>query len=325
MKPLKIPRLPKLKISSLSPKPLVKGREALGLDNRSAITLFATVESPLEETKILGEPELEDILSRTAWGFFEANREALARELNLEPLDLLLGDARIVGLRLNKKELGGDEEFWASLSKPIGSLKLKFCFSFVKRGAAPEEALAYEPGGLRAYLVNEQAKTGEIVYIETNNESTSVYHAESSGLLRLNSFDWGLKTIIQSLGGLLTDDEEINNSIYLRYIENEVSPSIKKRLDGVFDKVFGTFVNGAAMSAQELISKRDLLPPVYFFSHFPMPTRIFRRKVSFLSKEVKLRPVSAIDPVTDFLNYEKVLAFEGLSRMALKKIKWLMA
>ena len=81
-------------------------REILDLDSRSAATIFSFIKIPRDNPREeLGMVELENCLSQAIWKMFDGIRERISERLNVDGADLLLTDARVIGIKVDGHQI----------------------------------------------------------------------------------------------------------------------------------------------------------------------------------------------------------------------------
>lgn len=285
-----------------------------------AQTIF--LESSLEPEKEMDEAGIINLVSQSVWRFFEENRQSWANELGIDELDLILADARILGVESGRNQIFQVEELLGSKTP----FRIRTYLTVADREHLPEGAAAIlEPGAVRAHLAGLSQKK-PVLFLESGDNATYFYFASPTGTKRLSSWPWGLESVLQKIGEELATDAEVNKEIYLRYINNEVSEEARRAIEGFFTSSFQEFQRGLAANLhnyQEALSEYKRLP-VFYQASFQLPAWVYEKRLAADGRRILLKKPEEAETKLLFAD-ENVAAREEFSEKTLQRIKWLMA
>lgn len=294
----------------------------LDLDSKSAVTIFSLVTIPRDNPRQeLGLTDLENYISQAIWKTFDQCRSEAAARLEVNEVDLLLTDARVMEIRIDGHPVINPQGFTGS------RLEVILAITMVKRDKFIEEAdIILEGGSVRAHLLAKGENLSDAVYIEVKDNATTFFHITSHRTAYLSEFDWGERELIKLLKeelGLATD--QTAQAIYLRCIQGELGEKATKKVNKIFHDAFSTFVNGGVMTLKNFLKPRsDKLPPIYLKSFFPLPTSVYRKRYDFNGKKIRFLNISNDLALQDFVGDSIHSAYEELNELAKRRIKWLM-
>jgi hypothetical protein len=303
--------------------------------SESAVTVFKVIQlerpNPREE---LTSIDLENHLAQAIWKFFDRLRTEAATRLQTNEADLLLADARVTGMKIDGHKIINPEGFTGR------HLEFTLCLTLIKRDRLPaegEKGTIFEEGSVRAHLMAKNAGLGEILYIESNDDSTRLFQVTPLLSSYLTEFNWGKNDVFKALTSELGTDNELGEALYLRYVGGTVSPRVMKRLDEIFYNTFGTFVNGLAMAirnydgndkkvlkSKSISRKGSRNPATIYIRSFPLPETVWSKKFTIGDRRAKFLPAPDVD-LNDFIDDRSNDINEQLNRLAKQRIKWLMA
>ncbi len=294
----------------------------IDLDSKSAVTIFSLVTIPHDNPRQeLGLADLENYISQAIWKTFDYCRKEAATRLEVNEVDLLLTDARVIEIRIDGHPVINPHGFTGS------KLDVVLAITMVKRDKFIEDAdIILEGGSVRAHLLAKDENLSEAIYIEVKDNVTTVFHITPVKTAYLSEFDWGEKELTRLLKeelGLAAD--QTAKEIYLRYVQGELSPKAAKKINKVFHDAFNTFVNGGVMTFKNFIKSRsDKLPPIYLKSFFPLPESVYRKRYDFNGKKTRFLNTGNSLNLQDFVGDSVHGVYEELNELAKRRIKWLM-
>lgn len=293
--------------------------EILDLDAKSAVTIFSAIVIPRDNPREpMGAVDLENYISEAIWKLFDRCRKEASERLEVDEVDLLLTDARIMGVKIDGEEVINPHGF---LGK---ELEMLVALTMVRREKFKEGASIFEGGSLRAHLLSKKEKLDQAIYVEVAGGQTTIYGVTPEKIAYLSEFDWGLLNLTRAVTEELEVPEDIARRIYERYAKGEIGARLTKKLDQIFYHSFGTLINGLVMGVKNFFSLHEnKLPPIYLQSFFPLPSSVYRKKFAFDSKTTKLIEPPELD-LNQFLREEANEIYRELNQLAKRRIKWLM-
>lgn len=295
-------------------------KEIVDLDSESAATIFSFInierDSPKEE---LGMIELENSLSQAIWKMFDSIREDVAVRLNVEGADLLLADARVIGVRIDGHQIINPSGFTGK------DLELLLALTMVRRDKFVENKEIFEGGSVRAFLAAKDRGFDNAIYVETREDATYIFEITPKGVSYVSGFDWGRANLTDSFQKELGILPSTAGGIYLKHATGDVSSHVEKRLDKVFYEAVSDFINGVASVLKERTDQStSKSPAVYMRTFFPIPTEFYNKRFSFGSRRVKFVPVDGEKDVRHFVEDNVHTVYDDLNQLARRRIKWLM-
>jgi len=303
------------------------------LDSKSAVTVFKSVRiarsNPREE---LTPVDLENLLAQALWRSFDQLRNDAAARLQVNEVDLLLADARVVGIRIDGHQVLSPEGFTGR------EIELQLCLTIVRRDKLPGNGgMVFEEGSVRAYLTAAKAKEIEIIYVDSGDDITTVFGVAPGLTSYIGEFKWGRNDLVEAFAAGFGTAAEVGNVLYLQYAAHEISPRVRKRFDEIFRSSFGTFVNGLTMAVRNSIEPRltesrpkvhrraagaSRLPAIYVRS-FALPGAVWGKSFTVGDRKVKFMPAPEVD-LNEFAGDGRGEIYGELDRLAKRRIKWLM-
>ena len=303
------------------------------LDSKSAVTVFKSVRiarsNPREE---LTPVDLENLLAQALWRSFDQLRNDAAARLRVNEVDLLLTDARVVGIRIDGHQVLSPEGFTGR------EIELQLCLTIVRRDKLPGNGgMVFEEGSVRAYLTAAKAKEIEIIYVDSGDDITTVFGVAPGLTSYIGEFKWGRNDLVKAFAAGFGTAAEVGNALYLQYAAHEISPRVRKRFDEIFRSSFGTFVNGLTMAVRNSIEPRlteskpkahrraagaSRLPAIYVRS-FLLPGAVWGKNFTVGDRKVKFMPAPEVD-LNEFAGDGRGEIYGELDRLAKRRIKWLM-
>ncbi len=292
----------------------------LDLDSKSAVTIFSSVTIPhVNPREELGLVDLENYISQAIWKTFDSCRSEAASRLEVNEVDLLLTDARIIEVKIDGHPVINPHGFTGK------ELQVLLLITIVKRDKFIEEAEIFEGGSIRAYLLTRKLNLGHGIYIEIGDNSTTVFLIGPLKIGYLSEFEWGYNQILAALKEELGISSETAKNFYLRYIEDKTSSKAAKKLDKIFYNTFSSFVNGSVMAFKNFLHLGSAkLPPLYLKSFFPLPASVYQKKFLFDGRRLLFLSVGEDASLEDFTKDNVHHVYRELNQLAKRRIKWLM-
>lgn len=287
------------------------------LDSREAVTLFSSIEvvrsNPREE---LGSAELENQISEAIWQLYNAKRTEVAPRLGVGEVDVLLTDARVMGVKIDGHSVFNPRGFSGS------KLEFFLAITMVKRESFTPSAYILEGGGVRAYLLARKAGVDEGLYFEIGRSRAAMYSIHPLSISHVADFDWGIDSAVVAVQEAFGVGERAASEIYMRYARGEVSKHVCQELESVFYGAFSGFVKDIADELRGLSIKK--LSPMYLRSHAPIPKSIYEKRFVVSRRRITFRSVETGGDLADFINDDIHTVYAELNQLAKRRIRWLM-
>ncbi len=309
------------------------GKTLIPLDSKSAVTVFKSIcilrTNPREE---LTSVDLENILAQALWKSFDRLRGGAAERLQTDEVDLLLTDARVIGIKIDGHRVHNPEGFTGR------EIELTLCLTIVRRDKLPAEGgEIFEEGSVRAYLTAIETNKDGMIYVDSGSDLTTVFLVAPELTSYLGEFGWGQNDLVRAFTSGLDTAAETGKALYLQYAGGGASPRVTKRLDEIFYNSFGTFVNGITMAIRNSFEPRltgsgsgrgrsalvkEQLPAVYLRS-FILPESVWSKNFFLGDRKTRFMPAPEVDLV-GFIDDNQNSVYGELNRLARRRIKWLM-
>jgi len=295
-------------------------KEIVDLDSGSAATIFSFItiqrDNPREE---LGSIELENSISQAIWKMFDGIRGEISKRLGVEEADLLLADARVIGIKIDGHQIINPSGFKGN------ELEILLAVTMVRRDKFVENSELFEGGSVRAYLIAKENGFEDAVYVEVGNDSTTIFSISTSGISYVKDFGWGNKNVVTSISEELGVMPTTATGIYNKHAGGAVSEHVNKKLDKIFYDSLADFVSGVADSIKDVgQGKNSKLPPVYLNTFFPVPDGLYRKRFAFGNKRIRFAPPSVDIDIGSFAGDEVHNIYDELNQLARRRIKWLL-
>lgn len=291
----------------------------LGLDSNQAVTIFASVIIPRSNPReILTETDLENYVSQAIWKFFDRYRKEAAGRLNANEIDLVLNEARVVGVKVDGHRVLNPQGFTGH------EIEITLAGTIMRREDIKESLPAFELGTLRAYLLGRDKDFKNALYIEVFDELSKVFLHSPRYISYLSEFAWGKREIIDSLASAFFVPAEVAEGIYSKYVSRDISPRISRIIDSLFKKSFEKFLSETAACFSDFKNLGLDENPTVYVKSFPLPEEIYRKRFAVGRNTVKLS--LAYDAATDeSVNNHIYNAYSDLNELAKRRLKWLIS
>jgi len=200
-------------------------KEIIDLGSDSAVTIFSFVEiarkNPNED---LGMLDLQNYISQAVWKFFDSSRTVVAERLGVDESDMLLTDARVMGIKIDGHRVINPQGFAGK------KLEVFLAITMVRRDKFVDNAHLFEGGSIRTYLLAKELGFEDFVYVEVHDDSTTIFVSGKSGITYMDGFEWGGKNLVESLEKELEVLPFTADGIYTRHANGMVSESVQKKL-----------------------------------------------------------------------------------------------
>jgi len=294
-------------------------KEIIDLDSGSAVTLFSFVdisrEKPNEEFGVI---DLENYISQAIWKLFDKSREDAIGRLGIEEADMILTDARVMGIKIDGHSVINPKGFTGK------KLEILLGITMVRRDQFVEDAHLLEGGSVRSYLLAKELGFSDAIYVEVKDDKTTLFSVAPTGVTYMSDFDWGEKNILDALQSDLQVLPSAADGIYRKRTEGMVSDHIARRIDKTFYGALEDFTDGLTKAIKDSASSRkNKLAPVYMRSFFPMPEGIRRKRFAYNDKRITLLSPVGEEDLSAFVDDEVHDIYDELNQLARRRIKWL--
>ena len=286
------------------------------LSSNKAVTIFSTVKITREHpTQALTPIDLENHISQAVWKFYNDCRSEAADRLGKSEMDLIMTDARVVGVKIDGHQVINPSGFTGR------ELEIKLCMSMVGEGGS--DNVGVEGGSIRAYMLSHDEDIKNGYYIEIDDEKSHIFLITDTRIAHLNTFNWGRSNIEKVVQERLDLDSEVAYLIYNQYANGKVSEKMDRFLGRAFWGSFGEFTNALLMNVRNAGAlKLEETPPVYIKSNFILPERVFRKRYALGKKSISLKKISDRLDIEGFLEDGVHGIYEELNELAKRRIKW---
>jgi len=263
-------------------------KEVLDLDSKSAVTIFSSVDvsrdNPQDE---LGITDLENYISQAIWKLFDRSRADAAARLEINEVDLLLTDARVMGMKIDNNQIINPHGFTGR------KLEMLLGITMVKRDKFVESTNPFEGGSVRAYLLSRSDEGLEnAIYVEAGDTTTTIFSIQPKEIIYLNEFDWGGTHLIRAIQDEFGVDEFAARGMYVKFVDGDVSEEVEKKLSKIFYRAFGGFINGVVMGIRNFVpggTKKQ--QPMYLRTFFQIPESVYKKRFTFNGNKIQfIRP-----------------------------------
>jgi len=281
-----------------------------------AVTIFSTVKITREHpTQALTPVDLENHISQAVWKFYNDCRSEAADRLGKSEMDLIMTDARVVGVKIDGHQVINPSGFTGR------ELEVKLCISMT--GERGSEGVPVEGGSIRAHILSGSEDIKRGYYIEMDDDQSHIFSITDNRVAHVNSFNWGRLNIDKAIRGKLDLDNEAAYLIYTKYADGKVSEKMDRFLGRAFWGSFNEFMNALLMNVRnEGALKLKEVPLVYIKANFILPEQVFHKRYSLGKKSVSLKRVSIKFDIEGFLEDGIHGIYEDLNELARRRIKW---
>lgn len=292
----------------------------LDLDSKSAVTIFSLVTIPHDASRQeVGLTDLENYISQAIWKTFDHCRREAAERLQVDEVDLLLTDARVIEIRIDGHSVINPHGFTGK------EIDVILALTMVRRDKFVEEAdIILEGGSVRAHLLAKNEELGDALYVEIKDNTTTIFQIGSDRISYLHEFGWGENHLLDLLKEeLALKDEASAKGVHRLYAEDNLSERAGKTIDRIFYNAFTRFVK-EGVEAMRFASAAKKLPPIYLKSFFPLPTSVYRKRFNAYGTQIRFLPPAADYAIENFVNDSIHSVYNELNHLAKRRIKWLM-
>lgn len=295
-------------------------KEIIDLDSDSAVTIFSFVEiarkNPNED---LGMLDLQNYISQAIWKFFDSSRSGVAERLGVDESDMLLTDARIMGIKIDGHRVVNPQGFAGR------KLEIFLETTMVRRDKFVDNAHLFEGGSIRAYMLAKKLDFEDIIYVEVRDTTTTIFVSGKNGITYMDSFEWGGRNLVDSIERELEVLPFTADGIYTKHANGMVSENVAKRLDKIFYNTLEEFVNGVTEIMKSYLgSRKKNVPSVHLRTFFPVPEGVYRKRFPFGDKRIRFLSSIGESELNVFVEDEIHDVYSELNDLARRRIKWLM-
>ncbi len=290
----------------------------LGLDSKTAVTIFSSVVIPRNNFKeTLSEIDLENYVSQAIWKFFDRHRKEAAKRLRANEIDLVLNEARVVGVKIDGHRVLNPQGFTGK--------EVEICLggTIMKREDVEEGTPAFESGTLRAYLLSRENDFQNALYVEVFDDLTRIFLYTPRYASFLDEFEWGKKHLIGPLASTFSVYPEVAEQIYTRYLQGEVSSRVSKVISDLFDSSFINFLNGIEACINNF-KNFGLQDTKIFVKSFPLPEGVYRKHFALGKGKTKIL-MAEERPTEDLIENHIYNVYSDLNLLAKRRLKWLIS
>ncbi|MBI4992104.1 MAG: hypothetical protein HZB99_02695 [Candidatus Harrisonbacteria bacterium] len=263
----------------------------LSLDSDFATTIYSSISLVRPNSKeTIDEADIDNLISQAIWRFFDRHRLKVAQKMNIDDVDVLLGDVRIRGIRLDGHKIVNPIGFKAK------AVEIYFSQTFTSRDlmrgfrdllSKENIALVTEAGTAISHVFSRIAGQDRFFIANLFPNQTSIYFSSSGRLGHLDNFEWGENDLTHLLGRYLKVDPLIAKTIIQSYSAENASENFLRRFENILLKELQMFANGL----ETLVEKES--SDIYVNSFFNLPPLIFSDRFhSRFQKPIKLLPLS---------------------------------
>ncbi|MDP2695773.1 MAG: hypothetical protein Q8O87_00800 [bacterium] len=315
----------------------------LNLDPRLATTIYSGVALVRDNNKDpIDDGDLDNLISRAIWGFFDRHRSKVAAKLGINDLDVILSDVQVNGIKLDGHKVINPIGFQAK------SVELQLSLTFTVRdlinrikNILPKENIVFisEDGSAWSHLLSGISESDRFILANVFLEETTLFSVHGSALGYLDTFDWGKANLSRALMDKLSVNKITAERILEKYSVSDASPTFIKKLESLIIDELTLLIKGL----EHAMGKADVRQ-VYLNPFFAMPPVVFSNyfKNKF-SKSIKLKHVhnglvsqkfnhelklkdanhNAVATLTGVLMGGAMARNEHISKIAKRRIRWL--
>lgn len=274
----------------------------ISLDSRFATTIYASIPLVRPHPKeMIDEADIDNLISQAVWRFFDRHRPRIAQKMNIDEMDVLLGDIRIRGIKLDSHKIVNPIGFKAK------SVEIFFSQTFLVRDLMkelreflPRQNIAFitEAGTAMCHVLSRAFEEKYFMIGNLFPNQTALFSASETRLAHHDDFDWGENDLHNLLMQNFCVSRDIARHIFRIFVDNNASQNFMKKFENILNKEFQAFINGLELLVDENVSK------IYLNPFFAMPQIVFSDRFhNKFQKPIRLMPLST-DCITEKLGYE---------------------
>lgn len=262
------------------------------LASRFATSLHTSVSLVRNRPKEpIDEGDLDNLISRAIWGFFDRQRARVADKMGISDLDVILSDVQVWRVKLDGHKVVNPIGFQAK------SVEIQLNLTFTARDfineikkLLPKENIVFvnEDGAAWAHLLARAHNLPSFLVANIFPEQTTLFSAEENSLAYLDSFDWGEVNLKNVIARHFEVNQETAARILSRYTQNDASAVFVRRMENFL-------LDGLHLLAKglERALKKAETGHIYLHSFFPLPPAVFSSSFrNKLGQSARLLPVN---------------------------------
>lgn len=323
---------------------LRKYKIILSLDPKLATTIYSGVSLVRDNGKDpIDEGDLDNLISKAIWGFFDRHRSRVAAKMGTQDLDVILSDVQVSGIKLDGHRVVNPIGFQAK------SIELQLSLTFTVRdlinrlkNILPKENIIFvsEDGSAWSHLLSTISESDKFVLANIFPGEITFFSANGNALGYLDRLEWGKINLTNALMSQLDVDQSTAERIWHCYLVNNASSGFIKKLEGLISDELQFLVRGLEQALDRVgakylyINSFFTLPPIIFTNYFKNKfsrsvrlTHIHNELVSQkFNHELKLKEgfaYNAVTTLTGILIDALDARSENVNKMARRRIRWL--
>lgn len=321
-----------------------KHKIIISLDSRFAATIYASVPLVRSHPKeIIDEADIDNLISQAIWRFFDRHRPKIAQKINVDETDVLLGDVRIRGIKLDGHKIVNPIGFKAK------SVEIFFSQTFLGRDLMKnlreflpkaDIALITETGTAMSHVLWRALGKDRFLVGNLFPNQTVLFSASGGRLAHHDNFDWGENSLHRLLAQYFRVDSSTARDMMDKYIANKASQNFLRRFENILNKEFQIFINGIESLADEDVSDIYLnpfftMPPIIFSSRFqnkfqrqirllPLSTNFIAEKLGYnIQYKESTQIKNIVSMLAALLEIDFLPQNDKMSHLANRRVRWL--
>ena len=256
-------------------KRLKRKKIIVALGSHLATTIYSSINLVREHSQdIIEEAELDNLVSRAIWKFFDRRRAAIAKKMSVSDLDLVFVNARVQGISLDGHKVVNPLGFKAR------NIRVAFRQTFLTRQGSDfiKEILPLDRiiliGEAGSFILNAlcpETPSEKFLLTITSANHTDVFFSNGGEHAFWNMFSWGSAKIVDFISEYLTVSKTVADTIINKYLAGETSAAFSKR----FEKMIIEGLNPLSSGLSSAL-KRTKATVVFMHNRFILPPVIFR-------------------------------------------------
>ncbi|MBU4348014.1 hypothetical protein KJ671_00715 [Patescibacteria group bacterium] len=228
----------------------------LNLDSSLASTVYSSVSLIRSKPKeLIDEADLDNLISQVIWKFFDKHRSKVSKKMGIEEIDVLLGDVRIRGIKVDGHKVVNPLGFKAK-SVEIYLSETFTIRDFIKgiREIMPLNKIVFvsEAGTILSHtLFDSIEENNPLFLVNLFPNQTSIFKASVGHLHHIDNFNWGGNALVEKLRNNFKLDNAVAKTVIETYNRNDGSPRFIKKLENIFIEESRSLINGIESLASE--------------------------------------------------------------------------
>jgi len=323
---------------------LEKYKVILSLDSSFAATIYALVPLVRQHPRdVIDEADLDNLISQAIWRFFDKNRFKVAQKLGIDEVDVLLGDIRVRGIKIDGHKVVNPIGFKAK------AVEIFFSQTLIGRqlmrgirDLIPKENIIFmtETGTAMSHVLSKSLGKDNFFLANLFPNNSAVFSVSNGKMSHHDDFKWGEDNIRSSLSEHFAVDNDTAGEIVGRYVENNISQNFSRRFETVLGKELQTFANGLESlidkdSADIYLNPFFAAPPLLYADRFKdrmrksfklmsLSTNLITENLGYevhFNKSVKIKNIFTVLAV--FLELNFLPQNDKMSHLANRRVRWL--